>query len=68
MNSVFFCNYMFLFFYFVFTWFKRDATLSFILISIKDMLHQYIDDIATYKSISCSNISLLQTAVDKVKD
>ena len=30
--------------------------------------HTYIDDITLSESISCSNVSLLQTAVDKVKD
>ena len=32
------------------------------------LTHKYIDDITISKSISCSNVSLLQTAVDKVKD
>ena len=32
------------------------------------LTHKYIDDIIISKSISCSNVSVLQTAVDKVKD
>ena len=32
------------------------------------LTHKYIDDITISESISCSNVSLLQTAVDKVKD
>ena len=32
------------------------------------LTHKYIDDITISESTSCSNVSLLQTAVDKVKD
>ena len=32
------------------------------------LTHKYIDDITISESISCSNVSVLQTAVDKVKD
>ena len=32
------------------------------------LTHKYIDDITLSESISSSNVSLLQTAVDKVKD
>ena len=32
------------------------------------LTHKYIDDITISESISCSNVSLLQIAVDKVKD
>ena len=32
------------------------------------LTHTYINDITIYKSISCSNVSLLQTAVGKVED
>ena len=32
------------------------------------MTHKYIDDKTISESTSCSNVSLLQTAVDKVKD
>ena len=32
------------------------------------LTHKYIDDITISESISCSNVSLLHTAVDKVKD
>ena len=31
------------------------------------LTHKYIDDITISESISCSNVSVLQTAVDKVK-
>ena len=39
-------------------------------ISLQDgtLTHKYIDDITISESISCSNVSLLQTAADKVKD
>ena len=32
------------------------------------LTHKYIDDITISESTSCSNVSLLQTAVDKVKE
>ena len=32
------------------------------------LTYTFIDDITISESISCSNVSLLQTAVDKVKD
>ena len=32
------------------------------------LTHKYIDDITISESISCSNGSVLQTAVDKVND
>ena len=32
------------------------------------LTHKYIDDITISESTSCSNVKLLQTAVDKVKD
>ena len=32
------------------------------------LTHKYIDEITISESTSCSNVSLLQTAVDKVKD